>query len=643
MTDIVDKALKLVGAHSVQPSSSDSPIEATTNPKRILIRGSGPGRVKGIVVPKHMWEGNEAGTISGMKDINAARARVYGSENRDPLTLGQIGKLHKQIIEQHFKKPIEQQIADEEAALNKLRAARHIGKTADTLDKSEKTDTVLHEEDNEGASYEPRTSKGVAGHALYTSGHGANQKFHIINTCPGQTDGCGGGIDENGIVDTKKGTCFAPNAEAQYVGASVRRACHEQAKHDPAMSPDWILAHIGSMRNVANKSDKKGKSVLFRPNVVDETDVSSRHVINALNAQRKAKGLPMIIANSYGKTNELHDPENGYFVTHSNVGPKVKFGKSIRENIGRDKQRVRSTITATEAGGDDFKNEQGNLTPPKNSYIVTEVKRYSDMDKRMQKEINHAKYWSAGRDVNRLSDEEAKEGPEGHYDGNGNPTTPDKAHYGHVTVNGNRYDYQKQHILHPRMVLTGYKKNKTTGEMIPQIVPTDSRFKDNKYLPHEGQRFRTKNGKLAGAILLTTPTESTSGIQHQSSFTHHVDEGTLAHARSNRGEYEIDSPEMQEAARGKEYVAPKEIKFYASGGMVAPDQFGEGESNEFPEQDFRVQAHNAHSHSHENDLEFDDDTYKTTHKHPKRDGVNQLVDRAMHLVANLSTSKSGNR
>lgn len=640
MTDIVDKALKLVGVSG----GNDSAIQNTTNPKRILIQGTGPGRVKGIVVPRHMWEGNEAGTTEGMKSINAARAQVYGSENRNPLTLGQIGDIHKKIIEEHFKKPIEQQIQDEQAALSRLRAAKHIGRTANTLDKSEKTDTVLHENDNEGNQYEPRTAKGIAGHALYTSGHGANQKFHIINTCPGQTDGCGGGIDENGIVDTKKGICFAPNAEAQYVNAAVRRACHAQAKHDPAMTGDWILAHAGSLRDVANRSDKKGKSVLFRPNVVDETDVSSRHVINALNAQRKAKGLPMIIANSYGKTNELHDPENGYYVTHSNVGPKVKFNQSIRENIGRDKQRIRSTINAATAKGEDFTNEQGNLTPPKNSYMVTDVKRYSDLDKRMQKEFKYAKYWSEGREANRLSPEELAEGEEGHYDGNGNPTTPDQAHYGHTTVNGRRYDYQKQHILHPRMVLTGYKKNKQTGEMIPQIVPTDSRFKDNKYLPPEEQRVRTKNGKLAGAILMTTPTESTSGLQHHLSFTHHVDENNLAHARTNNGEYEVDSPQAQEAAKGKEYVPPKEIKFYASGGMVSPDIQSEAEefSTEFPEQSFSAQAHLAHRDGHEDESE-DGQVHSHAHKHPKRDGADQLVDRAMRLVANLSTSKSGNR
>jgi hypothetical protein len=27
----------------------------------------------------------------------------------------------------------------------------------------------------------------------------------VINTCPGQTEGCGGGKDAKGIVDTKQG------------------------------------------------------------------------------------------------------------------------------------------------------------------------------------------------------------------------------------------------------------------------------------------------------------------------------------------------------------------------------------------------------------------------------------------------------
>ena len=153
-------------------------------------------------------------------------------------------------------------------------------------------------------------------------------------------------------------------------------------------------------------------------------DRSSRHVIRHLNEQRAKEGKPPIIANSYGKTNELHDPENGYYVTHSNVGPKTKHGQSIAENISRDKARVRNTILAADNRGD-FVNEQGHKTPPKGSYMVTNVKRGSPMAKNMEKTIKHAKYWSTGRPQNELTKEEREEGAEGHFNGLGHPTTED--------------------------------------------------------------------------------------------------------------------------------------------------------------------------------------------------------------------------
>ena len=560
---------------------------------RITIPAEGHGGVKSITVPRHMYEGKvysgsgkKAGQkVEGMRDINKARADVYGAENREPLTIGQVGKVHKNVLQEHFALPIEEQISAEKSSTNRLRKAKHLGSGANTLDESEKLDTVRHERDPEGRAYVGYASKGVAGHSLYTSGHGENLKHHVINTCPGQTVGCGGGMDKNGNVDTSKGTCFAPNAEAQYVNAAVRRATHEQAKHDPAMTKDWILAHTGSLRDVSSSADKKNLVTLFRPNVVDETDVTSRHVIKGLNKQRKEEGKPMIVANSYGKTNELHDPENGYFVTHSNVGPKTKHGASIAENIARDKQRVRSTILATDASGKDFKNEEGNRTPPKNAYMVTDVKRDSPMDKEMQKTITHAKYWSAPRSVKELNEMEKDEGTEGHYH-NGKPTTPDKSHYGHFVINDRRYDYQKQHILHPRLVQVG---NNEDGS--PHMIPTDSRFKDEEFLPKN--RFKTKNGKLAGAILMTTPTHSTSNHLHHSSFTHPVNEHHIAYARHNNGEYEIDPPLQQEMSMGKEYVPPQPIVIKkATGGHIHSDPMTE-DYMAFPEQNFMGQMHNA--------------------------------------------------
>ena len=155
--------------------------------------------------------------------------------------------------------------------------------------------------------------------------------------------------------------------------------------------------------------------------------------IRHLNEQRKQEDKPPIIANSYGKTNELHDPENGYYVTHSNVGPKTKHGHEISENIARDKQRVRNTIMAADNRGD-FTNEQGNKTPPKGSYMVTDVRRGSPLSKKMEQHIKHAKYWSTGREQHELTPEEKEEGEEGHFTGAGKPTTPDKSQIGRAHV-----------------------------------------------------------------------------------------------------------------------------------------------------------------------------------------------------------------
>ena len=569
----------------------------TSNPKRVLFPATGHGDVKGIVVPRHMWEGPK-----GMKQVNKARAKIYGSEKRPPLTIGQVGRLHKGILDEHFTKPMEQQLEDERAALSNLRKAQHIGQNANTLDKSEKLDTVRHERDSEGRAYEGFASKGVAGHALYTSGHGDEAEHHILNTCPGQTVGCGGGHDKNGIVDTSKGTCFAPNAESQYKNAAIRRACHAQAKHDPAMTRDWILSHTHSLRKAAEAADKKNLVTLFRPNVVDETDVSSRHVIKGLNKQRKADDKPAIIANSYGKTNELHDPDNGYHVTHSNVGPKTKHGSSVKENIARDRQRIRSTIAATDASGRDFLNDEGDATPPKNSYMVTDVKRNSPLSKEMEKHIKYAKYWSAGRKANEVSPEEHEEGEEGHYNGKGEPTSEDKAHYGHITFENKRYDYQKQHIMHPRLVQVGKNADGT-----PHMIPTDSRFKDNDFLPKN--RYKTKNGKDAGAILMTTPTESTSNVLHHSSFTHNVSPEHVDRAKRNNGEYEVDSPLHQEMSAGQEYVAPQVIKVTrpqkkAHGGSVnLPKEYNDDFSM-FPERSFVAQHHHANRIGVEDEHDF---------------------------------------
>ena len=140
--------------------------------KRVTIKADGPGGVKGLVVPRHTLEGNAKSGAVGLHEMNEARAKVYGNEHRPPLTLNKIAQEHRNTLKEHFAKPIEEQQEAEKAALQRLRDAKHIGKTANTLDESEKLDTVRHEHDEQGRTHIGFASKGVAGHALYTSGSG---------------------------------------------------------------------------------------------------------------------------------------------------------------------------------------------------------------------------------------------------------------------------------------------------------------------------------------------------------------------------------------------------------------------------------------------------------------------------------------
>ena len=169
---------------------------------------------------------------------------------------------------------------------------------------------------------------------------------------------------------------------------------------------------------------------------------------------------------------------------------------------------------------------------PSKSNLVTDVKRGTPFEQKMKKSIKYAKYFSAGTPIDRLSKEEQMEPEEAHYDGNGNMVSPELAHYGHVTLNGKRFNYQKQHILHSRLVKVGLNPDGT-----PHMIPTDSRFKDRAFLdkkiPPEEQ-FVGKNGKRVGLILVTTPTKSTSAEERQLAFTHHVDENNIKHAKSSQ-------------------------------------------------------------------------------------------------------------
>jgi hypothetical protein len=99
---------------------------------------------------------------------------------------------------------------------------------------------------------------------------------------------------------------------------------------------------------------------------------------------------------------------------------------------------------------------------------------------------------------------------------------------------------------------------------------------------------------------MTTPTESTSNLGHETSFTHHVNQKHIEHALANKGEYEIDKPEDQLKAAGKEYRQSMPIKLpstmkLAEGGSVGGRHhgFSEDDYHAFPESNLASQRHLA--------------------------------------------------
>jgi hypothetical protein len=99
-----------------------------------------------------------------------------------------------------------------------------------------------------------------------------------------------------------------------------------------------------------------------------------------------------------------------------------------------------------------------------------------------------------------------------------------------------------------------------------------------------------------------------------------VGEHHIEHAKQNNGEYQIDTPQEQIAAKGKEYVTPQPIKFMkrlATGGSVGDDIDNEEFDGHmaFPEQSFAAQHRLAHRHDPEEVDEIGHRPYLAGAKH----------------------------
>ncbi len=543
---IPDKGYKHLHVESIEINKE--------NNKRVDVRGpSNSAGVSGLEVPRHMVEG-KGSLIEFHKNAQNLLKNPDGTFPRyTPMSDKALQKSHKELAEEHSKLPENEQIKKENEASERL---KKLGLSS-MLSQSDKTDTML-------GMKNPKTGKpivsapaikNVAGHAVFPVGGGKDAdheiEHHIINTCRGQTDGCGGKVDSSGKICTKNGTCFAPNAESQYKGAARKRANLTYASHHPILHKDVFHATVGELRNEANRMDKKGGHVVVRPDTTAENDNDkTSHAVALLNKQRLEKSKkdkkdrPEILVNRYSKTGQEGS-------AYSNTGPKVKNGGMIGENVRRDAKRINHTVKAS-SNGEDFVKANGEKESPRHQYMVNDLARNSDDEKKVDSHLHTVRYWGNPVSPENLSHHE-KTKDEAHYDANGNETTEDKAHSGFKTVNGRTYRYTNHHVIPKRYPSEGH--------------PADDRLFDThhmeqKYGSREGGLF-SSNGKRHGGVIMTSPTDSTSNHKRlHAEFTHPVSKQINKIVKT--GVYDVDDPHEQEAARGKEYQEPVAIKLPTS-------------------------------------------------------------------------------
>lgn len=567
--------------HSLHLTEIITPNEK--NSKRVDVHGpSNSSGVKGIEVPEHMLHG-EGGLLEFHKKTQKEFPNSDGTEPKHlPMSDGELQKSHKKLAEEHAALPKHEQIKKENEARDRL---KRLGVTS-ILSKSEKTDTMLgmrHPKTGKPIVSAPSV-KNVAGHAVYPVG---KDEHHIINTCRGQTEGCGGKIDSKGKLSTMTGTCFAPHAEAQYKEAARKRARLTYASHHPHLHKDVFHATIGELREEAEKKDKakigengkeahkavpakperqgkstsgkypatpaipenkatgeKGGHVVVRPDNTAENDNDrTAHAVHLLNKQREeeskkdGKTRHEILINRYSKTGQEGS-------CYSNTGPKVKNKGTIGENVRRDGQRHRNTVTMKDANGEHIKKANGEKEDPRHQYMVNNLSRGSKEEKEVDDHLHTVRHWSAPiKDEHHTDDEKTKD--EAHYDGKGKETTEDKAHSGFKKLNGRVYRYTNHHVIPKR-----YDENGSPAD--DRLF--DSHHMEAKYGKREGGMFSSK-GKRHGGIIMTSPTSSTNNEKRlHATFTHPVSE--QAEKIKKTGVYDVDHPEKQEEARGHEYKTP---------------------------------------------------------------------------------------
>lgn len=315
------------------------------------------------------------------------------------------------------------------------------------------------------------------------SGH----NFTIHNSCAGSTEGC-------------RLSCLSKQglgAQATIMGH--RDAYEQKANHNAAAQKDFHTVMHMQLDRAARNAKKQGKHVLVRPdvNTGNKHNRYAKAISNSFgpNSSRVAAGTHAIVqVHDYSKSSGEHNPSEGIYATHSDLGPLVHNGTG---HVHEENVRRRGTM------------ERDTQVEGKGSYTVFNRPRPTEEDvaknSKTNKEYNDT--------MNRLHTvrryephptEPAKgEKPEYHH----------KDGYGRVIAkDGKSYRYQDHPVSDKHKLVDGSEV--FAGD-------TDARHLDRSDRKYKTNPHKTGTQHVVGTVTPAFTTSSTSQQKIQDSALFH--------------------------------------------------------------------------------------------------------------------------
>ena len=376
---------------------------------------------------------------NAVKDSLKRHVEAYGREMGAPLTRSQATEAGRRAVEEHYKKPPEEQHKALQAAASRIGHVAYGDKSMTPTQVAsrlaggnKKTDTVIN---NPIAKYKGRLTSSVSSYGAapgaYTHfGNSSGTSQHHVITCPHGTTGCmvgqsfAAGIGHNSKIGKIGPACLAQSGGYGFVSTrkKVQINSHIRSGGDggtggPSTVADHAILTAHRLATEAAKAEKTGSVHAVRTQTTDQrgddiraiANETARHnpivkkntvlfgysknpkeVLDAARATKNSGNIAEHIVHSHPGPAYHQDDEGNLHLNHENI----RALKNLRAAHKTAKQEGLNVSDYVVAGGHSL-DQHGDAVPgtvhrqPKRNAKAEEAKRFSNVDSSVRK----VRYW----------------------------------------------------------------------------------------------------------------------------------------------------------------------------------------------------------------------------------------------------------